>query len=246
MGVYGGAHSIGIQLRLLPVTLGLFSWLFPLLGFSGCSGLRLRWRKLVNSGSLTPPPAEEASSHGSFYHHGRKLQGPGSRFQHGVSMVGVWLFTRECWEAMRWGVRSARGVYLKRMTELGEPSRSVRPKKAGSRNRDLRVFLGGGWGCWESLGPSAISVHRKALEMSCAIQNQLARILAEFEMTLERDVLQPLSRLSEVTACPQPQLPQPPAVPAPPHQTPEPSLCTPSGGTACHPQAQEEPSEAGV
>ncbi|XP_053439980.1 SH3 domain-binding protein 1 isoform X2 [Nycticebus coucang] len=37
----------------------------------------------------------------------------------------------------------------------------------------------------------------KALEMSCALQNQLARILAEFEMTLERDVLQPLSRLSE-------------------------------------------------
>uniref|UniRef100_I3L8F6 SH3 domain binding protein 1 n=1 Tax=Sus scrofa TaxID=9823 RepID=I3L8F6_PIG len=37
----------------------------------------------------------------------------------------------------------------------------------------------------------------KALEMSCAIQNQLARILAEFEMTLEKDVLQPLSRLSE-------------------------------------------------
>ncbi|KAM4882569.1 SH3 domain-binding protein 1 isoform 1-T1 [Thomomys bottae] len=37
----------------------------------------------------------------------------------------------------------------------------------------------------------------KALEMSCAIQNQLARILAEFEMSLEKDVLQPLSRLSE-------------------------------------------------
>ncbi|XP_060044923.1 bargin isoform X4 [Erinaceus europaeus] len=37
----------------------------------------------------------------------------------------------------------------------------------------------------------------KALEMSCAIENQLARILAEFELTLERDVLQPLSRLSE-------------------------------------------------
>ncbi|KAB0393820.1 hypothetical protein E2I00_000699, partial [Balaenoptera physalus] len=37
----------------------------------------------------------------------------------------------------------------------------------------------------------------KALEMSCAIQNQLARILAELEMTLERDVLQPLNRLSE-------------------------------------------------
>ncbi|ELR56760.1 SH3 domain-binding protein 1, partial [Bos mutus] len=42
----------------------------------------------------------------------------------------------------------------------------------------------------------------KALEMSCAIQNQLARILAEFEMTLERDVLQPLNRLSEVTPPP--------------------------------------------
>lgn len=40
--------------------------------------------------------------------------------------------------------------------------------------------------------------------MSCAIQNQLARILAEFEMTLERDVLQPLSRLSEVSLCPAP------------------------------------------
>lgn len=43
--------------------------------------------------------------------------------------------------------------------------------------------------------------------MSCAIQNQLARILAEFEMTLERDVLQPLSRLSEVTLPGSPSLP---------------------------------------
>lgn len=43
--------------------------------------------------------------------------------------------------------------------------------------------------------------------MSCAIQNQLARILAEFEMTLERDVLQPLSRLSEVTLRPAPSFP---------------------------------------
>ncbi|KAM9230559.1 SH3 domain-binding protein 1 isoform 5-T5 [Dugong dugon] len=37
----------------------------------------------------------------------------------------------------------------------------------------------------------------KALEMSCVIQNQLACIVAEFEMALEKDVLQPLSRLSE-------------------------------------------------
>lgn len=57
------------------------------------------------------------------------------------------------------------------------------------------------WG-WEALraGPTGCCAHRKALEMSCAIENQLARILAEFELTLERDVLQPLSRLSEVTS----------------------------------------------
>ncbi|XP_010140670.1 PREDICTED: LOW QUALITY PROTEIN: SH3 domain-binding protein 1, partial [Buceros rhinoceros silvestris] len=37
----------------------------------------------------------------------------------------------------------------------------------------------------------------KALEMGCCIQSSLAKILAEFEMTLERDVLQPLNKLSE-------------------------------------------------
>ncbi|XP_061438699.1 SH3 domain-binding protein 1 [Rhineura floridana] len=37
----------------------------------------------------------------------------------------------------------------------------------------------------------------KALEMTCFIQSMLARILAEFEMALERDVLQPLNKLSE-------------------------------------------------
>lgn len=40
---------------------------------------------------------------------------------------------------------------------------------------------------------------RKALEMSCCIQSMLARILAEFEITLEQDVLQPLNKLSEVS-----------------------------------------------
>lgn len=64
---------------------------------------------------------------------------------------------------------------------------------------------GGGWA-------HPCCIHRKALEMSCAIQNQLARILAEFEMTLERDVLQPLSRLSEVT---RPLPPPPPSFPSP-------------------------------
>lgn len=55
--------------------------------------------------------------------------------------------------------------------------------------------------------------------MSCAIQNQLARILAEFEMTLERDVLQPLSKLSEVTL----QTPPSPA----PSPTPSPASSAP-------------------
>jgi hypothetical protein len=93
------------------------------------------------------------------------------------------------------------------------------------------------WAHWQC-------VHRKALEMSCAIQNQLARILAEFEMTLERDVLQPLSRLSEVT------LPLPPSLSFPrlwlPSQPPEPFPCLPPGGAASHPETQEESAEAGV
>lgn len=62
--------------------------------------------------------------------------------------------------------------------------------QGGGGNRVFTLGLG---------EPTAACARRKALEMSCAIQNQLARILAEFEMTLERDVLQPLSRLSEVT-----------------------------------------------
>ncbi|XP_066490563.1 SH3 domain-binding protein 1 [Tiliqua scincoides] len=37
----------------------------------------------------------------------------------------------------------------------------------------------------------------KALEMSCFIQSMLARTLAEFEIALERDVLQPLNKWSE-------------------------------------------------
>lgn len=45
---------------------------------------------------------------------------------------------------------------------------------------------------------SPLAPRRKALEMGCCIQSSLAKILAEFEMTLERDVLQPLNKLSEV------------------------------------------------
>lgn len=34
--------------------------------------------------------------------------------------------------------------------------------------------------------------------MSCFIQSNLAKVLAEFEIALEREVLQPLNKLSEV------------------------------------------------
>lgn len=34
--------------------------------------------------------------------------------------------------------------------------------------------------------------------MGCCIQSSLAKILAEFEIALEHDVLQPLNKLSEV------------------------------------------------
>eukprot|EP00076_Gallus_gallus_P042110 XP_025007648.1 SH3 domain-binding protein 1 [Gallus gallus] len=37
----------------------------------------------------------------------------------------------------------------------------------------------------------------RALEMGCCIQSSLAKILAEFEIAVERDVLQPLNKLSE-------------------------------------------------
>ncbi|NXK49051.1 3BP1 protein, partial [Chauna torquata] len=37
----------------------------------------------------------------------------------------------------------------------------------------------------------------RALEMGCCIQSSLAKILAEFEVAVERDILQPLNKLSE-------------------------------------------------
>lgn len=37
--------------------------------------------------------------------------------------------------------------------------------------------------------------------MCCFMQNCLAQALAEFEVKLEKDVLEPLNKLSEVTAC---------------------------------------------
>ncbi|NXI66726.1 3BP1 protein, partial [Anseranas semipalmata] len=37
----------------------------------------------------------------------------------------------------------------------------------------------------------------RALEMGCCIQSSLAKILAEFEIAVERDILQPLNKLSE-------------------------------------------------
>lgn len=37
--------------------------------------------------------------------------------------------------------------------------------------------------------------------MCCFMQNILAQTLADFEVKLEKDVLEPLNKLSEVTAC---------------------------------------------
>lgn len=59
------------------------------------------------------------------------------------------------------------------------------------------------------------SPRRKALEMGCCIQSSLAKILAEFEIAVEHDVLQPLNKLSEVAlatllsplCCPTPPFP---------------------------------------
>ncbi len=42
---------------------------------------------------------------------------------------------------------------------------------------------------------------RKVLEMCCFMQNFLARTLADFEMNLEKEVLVPLNKLSEVFFC---------------------------------------------
>lgn len=105
-----------------------------------------------------------------------------------------------------------------------------------------------GGGCWirEWHGSSSQSfLRRKALEMGCCIESSLAKILAEFEITLERDVLQPLSKLSEVGLDALLTLFSHPITPS---HIPKPSpltLCPLSpGGASHHPEAQEDPPEA--
>lgn len=49
--------------------------------------------------------------------------------------------------------------------------------------------------------------------MGCCIQSSLAKILAEFEIAVERDILQPLNKLSEV------------ALASPCSAVPSPNLC---------------------
>lgn len=107
--------------------------------------------------------------------------------------------------------------------------------------------------CQEEPGPTGCCIHRKALEMSCAIQNQLARILAEFEMTLERDVLQPLNRLSEVTQPPAASPPSACLLLLPTEPSPRPPAprrsCRPSSSTrkACRSSCPTgTPSRAGA
>lgn len=80
--------------------------------------------------------------------------------------------------------------------------------------------------------------------MGCCIQSLLAKILAEFEIAVERDVLQPLNKLSEVALA---TLPVPLCCPTSP--SPSPSLphslwpLSPPGGASHHPEAQEDPPE---
>lgn len=52
--------------------------------------------------------------------------------------------------------------------------------------------------------------------MGCCIQSSLAKILAEFEIAVERDILQPLNKLSEVApASPRSAAPSPNLCPSP-------------------------------
>lgn len=41
---------------------------------------------------------------------------------------------------------------------------------------------------------------RRVLEMCCFMEKMLASMLADFEMKVEKDVLEPLNKLSEVSA----------------------------------------------
>lgn len=41
--------------------------------------------------------------------------------------------------------------------------------------------------------------YRRVLEMCCSVQGHLAQTLADFELKLEKEVLEPLSKLSEVS-----------------------------------------------
>lgn len=40
---------------------------------------------------------------------------------------------------------------------------------------------------------------RRVLEMCCFMEKMLANMLADFEMKMEKEVLEPLNKLSEVT-----------------------------------------------
>lgn len=42
---------------------------------------------------------------------------------------------------------------------------------------------------------------RKVLEMCCFMEKMLANMLADYEMKVEKEVLEPLSKLSEVKIC---------------------------------------------
>lgn len=132
--------------------------------------------------------------------------------------------------------------------EKGQPAPSASLCRVGSGAGSGSHRYSGDVGSERGMAPACshfISVpHRKALEMSCCIESSLAKIVAEFEIALEHNVLQPLNKLSEVVLtallAPLSNLTTPSCVPRPPPLT---LALSPPGGAPHHPEAQEDPPE---
>lgn len=55
------------------------------------------------------------------------------------------------------------------------------------------------WGGYLSSFGRVCVCDRRVLEMCCFMEKMLANMLADFEMKVEKEVLEPLNKLSEVT-----------------------------------------------
>ncbi|MGH0143909.1 UNVERIFIED_CONTAM: hypothetical protein FKN15_001334 [Acipenser sinensis] len=79
----------------------------------------------------------------------------------------------------------ARLALIKKQRE--EAARKRDDQKKGERERE------GGWGCEREREPE----QGRVLEMCCYVEKTLAKALADFEVQVEKEVLEPLNRLSE-------------------------------------------------